>query len=78
MMYTFKVSCANNDDYFGPVCHNYATACFHATNYMDDIVKNGAKVVGNMENILHPYDIVFKIDGIMKRLVVGKLEFNQL
>ena len=77
-MYTYKFTCGS-DELYGPICHNYATACKEATNHVQSLVNSGWSVsTGNMDLIQEPYDIVLNMDGKIARVVVGKLTFAQV
>ncbi len=77
-MYTYKFTC-NTEEVYGPICHNYATACKEATNYVQSLVDNGwVANEGNMDLIQEPYDIILNFDGKIARIVVGKLTFAQI
>jgi len=77
-MYTYRFTC-EKEEKFGPICHNYATACKEATDYVQSLVNNGWAInEGNMDLIQEPYDIILNIDGKIARVVVGKLTFAQI
>jgi hypothetical protein len=77
-MYTYKFTCGS-DELYGPICHNYATACNEATNHVQVLVNSGWSVsTGNMDLIQEPYDIILNMDGKIARVVVGKLTFAQV
>ena len=77
-MYTFKFTC-NTEETYGPICHNYATACKEATDYVKSMVNSGWTVdEGNMDLIQEPYDIILNFNGKIARIVVGKLTFAQI
>lgn len=77
-MYTFKFTCGSEVVY-GDICHNYATACKSATDYVQNLVNSGWSVsTGNMDLIQEPYDIILKLDEKIARIVVGKLTFAQV
>jgi len=77
-MYTYKFTCGS-DELYGQICHNYATACNEATNYVQALVNSGWAVSsGNMDLIQEPYDIILNMDGKIARVVVGKLTFAQV
>ncbi len=77
-MYTFKFTCGSEVVY-GDICHNYATACKSATDYVQDLVNSGWSVsTGNMDLIQEPYDIILKLDEKIARIIVGKLTIAQV
>lgn len=77
-MYTFKFTCGSEVIY-GEICHNYATACKSATDYIQELVNSGWEVsTGNMDLIQDPYDIILKLDEKIARITVGKLTFAQI
>jgi hypothetical protein len=77
-MYTFKFTCGSEIQ-FGTICHNYATACKQATDFIQQLVESGWSVSsGNMDLIQEPYDIILNNDNKMGRLIVGKLIFEQI
>jgi hypothetical protein len=77
-MYTYRFTC-EKEEKFGPICHNYATACKEATDYVQSLVNNGWIInEGNMDLIQEPYDIILNFDGKIARIIVGKLTFAQI
>ena len=77
-MYTFKFTCGSEVVY-GEICHNYATACKQATDFIQELIDSGWVVSsGNMDLIQEPYDIILTNDNKIARLVVGKLIFEQI
>lgn len=77
-MYTHKFTCGEEISY-GSICHNYASACKQATDYVKELINSGWFVdSGNMDLIQEPYDIILRLDNKIARLVVGKLIFEQI
>lgn len=77
-MYTHRLTCDNEVSY-GSICHNYATACKQATDFIQELIDFGWIVSsGNMDLIQEPYDIILTNDNKIARLVVGKLIFEQI
>lgn len=75
-MYTYRFTC-EKEEKFGPICHNYATACQQATEYVQSLINEGWSVeTGNMDLIQEPYDIILSLNNKKARVCVGNLTFS--
>jgi len=78
-MFTFKFTHNQKDIDFGPNCHNYATACLKAKEYVDNLINSGW-YLNPLHNdlIQNPYDFVLSKGSDIGRVVVGRLHFKQV
>lgn len=73
-MYTYKFTQNSTDVQYGPNCHNYATACAKAQEFVDELLKSGWLVPSALNDFINePYDFILKKNNIIGRLVIGKI-----